>query len=200
MKNEKKCDILSVTIEDVSLFKLDTTSPNEERNTKSIEFIYAVWDKVLRRDPQWHFINGYGSIELRFSRKYRDELMRHLSTIEIDGKKPQCSPVSIWVEPWPFTRENQETFALIFHTCSEIAMLMYEKHGTLSYNTIKSIVERTTHIMSNNLNSVYSGSKTFLGFDILECSLLGEILTERAFLVGRHQGIRTNELNRIAKI
>lgn len=155
---------------------------NEDVNI-AFGHIRTIYDKILHKDPLWHyFYEGYYSL-IRCSKKYEKDIESYLREHNINHRQP-----TIWKEGLYVTKKYQHIYKHIFHYTSVLAIEMY-KSGDETYYL--SAADRIIHPFFNQ--SLYPAKVSKLcndrvNFQYWEAELMGELAIGRAYHIGRVVG------------
>jgi len=116
---------------------------NDDGLDKAFKHIVAIYDKVLYKDPQWHYFYEDTYSLIRCSYKHCYEVKRYLDEHGIKYKWP----VGPWKETLNSTKIFQETFKEMFHSFSVLVIEMFKKDcGCLLYES----ADRVCHCFHNH--------------------------------------------------
>ncbi len=162
---------------------------NDKGLDKAFMHIVALYDRVLHKDPNWHyFYEGHYSL-IRCSFKYQDRVEQYLGRNKIDYR----IPIRNWTEGTYVTVKYIDIYKEIFHNISVLIIKMYkDKNGDFLFQA----ADRVIHPFLNHgfylakmagLLDVY---KSDLDAEYYEADYMGKLAVGRAYHIGRIYGQR----------
>jgi len=151
--------------------------------------ITAIYERVLHKDPQWHYFyeNEYSLI--RCSYKYCYEVKKCLDDFNIKYKWP----IKNWNEDMYITKHYQDLFKQMFHSYSTLLVNMYINDDM---DQLDMAADRATHCFFNH--ALYLASmtgrldkykNTGIGVMMWEAEKMTQLGAYRGHYVGRCDGI-----------
>jgi len=110
---------------------------NDEGLTKAFGHIYAIYEEILHKDPQWHYFYEDRYTLIRCSYKYSGEVKKYLDDNNIKYKWP----IQNWVESCYVTVTYQDIYKEIFHNFSVLIIEMFKnKDGSKLYTAADRVI------------------------------------------------------------
>lgn len=160
---------------------------NESMSAATLHLV-GVYDKILHKDPNWHFFyEGHYSL-IRCSMKYRDAVKKYLDDNSIEYNWP----VKGWTEWSYMTIHYQEDFKVMFHIFSELVIKMIKNNDGKELYMAGDRVAHCFHIMATYLANHDGQLDRFKASSMepmyWEAEQMARLTTGRAYHIGKIAG------------
>ncbi len=160
---------------------------NDKGMEAAFSHISTIYEKILCKDPLWHYFYEGDYSLIRCSKKYEKALAKYLRENNITFKKP-----IVWKEGLYVTQKYQHIFKHIFHQTSVLALELFKNGDLKSYI---SAADRVIHPFFNqSLYPVKTAGlcenleNSNIDFQYWEAEGMADLAIGRAYHIGKIVG------------